>query len=222
MAGPTLTPVQMAAVDQMANPKNNPGSAFFLTGEAGVGKSEVIRALIRRLNENFRNHVYVTATTGVAAVEIGGATLASFLGVGIDGDTLDTAWVDQRIKEINTERKLYKVKERLLLVTHLIIDEVSMMKAQFWSNLDSILRGIRRNQLPYGGVIVIAVGDFFQLPPVQKRGVPKDDRRFFAFQVYLPPSPHQPGLCRAPITRVPWMCVSVCLMLNRLLNGRIP
>lgn len=163
----------------------------------------MIRTLIRRLNENIRNHVYVTATTGVAAVEIGGSTLASFLGVGIDGDTMDTVWVDQRIKEINTERKMYKVKERLRAVTHLIIDEVSMMKAQFWSNLDSILRGIRQSQLPYGGVIVIAVGDFFQLPPVHKRGTPKDDTKFFAFQVHphtLPPTRvmgclHNPGSC---------------------------
>lgn len=129
-----------------------------------------------------------------------------YLGVTVFGDTKDQVWVNEHIESIL--KKKWKVRFRLQRVSHLIIDEVSMLGYQFWLNMDLILRRVRgKTELPYGGVTIVATGDFFQLPPVvdtkNPATPPIDHLRYFAFQtdvwkqsvrnIFLPGSHRQAG-----------------------------
>jgi len=169
---PLLSTAQRQGVDRVCDPNVKQGQGFFLTGEAGAGKSVVVKAAINRLSAVPHYQVYVTGTTGVAALEIGGNTIHSFLGMGPDLSSTDVKLLRDKIKEVlkkptNTKYDKSYLHNLLLKTTHLIIDEISMLPAQAWTNLDLYLRAVRgKPNTPFGGMIVIAVGDFFQLPPV--------------------------------------------------------
>ncbi len=145
------------------------GSNVFLTGVPGAGKTYVINQYVKYLEDK---GVYpaITASTGIASTHIGGSTIHSFSGIGIE-------------KEID-EYKLDKIMEREKLVKKiqntkvLIIDEISMLDAQTLDNVNFVLKGIKDPTKPFGGVQIIFVGDFFQLPPIMKKG---EERKFFAF-----------------------------------------
>ncbi len=184
---PSLTPVQLAAVRQACAP--NATGGLFITGEAGAGKSVCVRAIIKELKKNVNNKIYVTATTGVAAIELpGGTTLASFMGTGISGDSKDLEWVMQFAQDIRkgkcsqNGKALWRVRDRIQQATHLIVDEISMASTQFLDNMQTIL-GIVRGypSKPFGGLRLIFTGDFAQLPPVIK-AADLDLDRTFAFQ----------------------------------------
>jgi ATP-dependent DNA helicase PIF1 len=128
---------------------------IFVTGNAGTGKSTLIRYLRTVLN---KRHA-VVAPTGVAALNIKGATIHSFFH--FPPHIHDEA----DIKTI-ADRKLY-LKQDLL-----IIDEVSMVRCDLLDSIDRFYREIRSSNEPFGGVQLLLVGDLFQLPPV----VPKPER----------------------------------------------
>jgi len=135
------------------------GHNVFLTGAAGTGKTYLINRFIR----NAREHgivVAVTASTGIAATHIGGMTIHSWSGMGIR-DTL----TDEDIDTIVSREYLAK---RFAKTNILIIDEISMLSGLFLANLDRLLRSTRFSQEPFGGIQVVLVGDFFQLPPVSR------------------------------------------------------
>lgn len=133
------------------------GENVFLTGPGGVGKSLIIK-LFYRESINFRN-VALTAATGIAAFNIGGVTLHSFLGIGLgDGSAF---FLENKIKKSPFYRKRYKDLEVL------IIDEISMISPELLDKIELLARKIRRNDLPFGGIQVICSGDFLQLPPVK-------------------------------------------------------
>lgn len=145
------------------------GVNVFLTGVPGAGKTYVVNQYISWLRDK---GIYpaITASTGIAATHIGGRTIHSFVGIGVV-DHLD----DYVIDTIMQREKLYK---KLLSTSVLIIDEISMLDAKTLDKVDTILRGVRKNPKPFGGIQVIFVGDFFQLPPVTKRG---EETKYFAF-----------------------------------------
>ncbi|KAK7196601.1 DNA repair and recombination helicase protein PIF7 [Novymonas esmeraldas] len=132
----------------------------FITGGAGTGKSHLLRTIIRALPVS---STFVTATTGIAALNLSGSTLHSFAGCGIPN------------RESTLEHILWSVmtKEncvrRWRLCRVLIIDEVSMLEASFFDLVDHIARHVRnRPTEPFGGVQLILSGDFLQLPPVSR------------------------------------------------------
>ncbi len=137
------------------------GANVFLTGEPGAGKTYVINKYINWL-EAAGLSVAVTASTGIAATHIGGLTIHSWSGVGTR-DTLSRYDLDQ----IATKEKLVK---RIKRTQVLVIDEVSMIDGKMLDMVDVICRTIRQSQEAFGGMQVVCVGDFFQLPPIARQG----------------------------------------------------
>lgn len=143
--------------------------SVFFTGPAGTGKSVLMRAIIEELKKKWARdpeRVSVTASTGLAACNIGGQTLHSFAGIGLGKEDVPTL-----VKKI---RRNQKAKNRWLRTKTLIIDEVSMVDGDLFDKLAQIARTIRNNGRPWGGIQLVITGDFFQLPPVpdkQKRDV---------------------------------------------------
>lgn len=135
------------ALDRLENTSEH----FFITGKAGTGKSTLLKYFI----ETTRKEVAVLAPTGVAAVNIGGQTLHSFFGFRPDV-TFD------KIKKIRNEdiREMYEVVETI------IIDEVSMLRADILDCVDKFLRLNCKGNKPFGGKQMVFFGDLYQLPPV--------------------------------------------------------
>lgn len=141
-----ITPEIGAVLNKFENTSEN----IFLTGKAGTGKSTLLR-YFRATTK--KNHA-VVAPTGVAAINVQGQTIHSFFGFGTD---------------ITTDRVMYARADKLNLMRNLetlIIDEISMVRADLLDCIDVSLRKNRRSNLPFGGVQIIAIGDPYQLPPV--------------------------------------------------------
>jgi ATP-dependent DNA helicase PIF1 len=133
------------------------GAHVFLTGEAGSGKTHTIN----QYTDYLRHHEIdfaVTASTGIAATHIHGMTIHSWSGIGVQS-TLD----DEALKHIAENRYVAK---RIKKAKVLIIDEVSMLDGRVLSLVEQVCRRVRKLGLPFGGLQVVLVGDFFQLPPV--------------------------------------------------------
>lgn len=147
------------------------GKSVFFTGSAGTGKSVLLRSAIQELKQLHKQpeNVAVTASTGLAACNIGGTTLHSFAGVGLG---LGTA--DQLVKNV---KKMKKHVVRWTKTKVLIIDEISMINADFFDKLEYVARKLKGVDKPWGGIQLVVTGDFFQLPPVSK-----DKATKFAFE----------------------------------------
>lgn len=154
----TLSAEQKLALDTLRSGEN-----VFLTGGAGVGKSTVIKELIEDLSPK---EMPVLASTGAAAVLMGGRTFHSFFGIGImEGGP--SATFDRAAKNS-------KLMKRLSQVEGAIIDEISMIPGQALDVAERLAAKARGSDLPWGGMRMITVGDFAQLPPVQRGFGTKD------------------------------------------------
>jgi ATP-dependent DNA helicase PIF1 len=143
--------------------------SVLLLSFGGAGKSYLIRQLVDFIKQKIPTFVVnVTATTGVAAVNVKGQTLHRFFGVGLARESADVL-----INKIRYTRK--DVVKRLIETDLLIIDEVSMLSKEFWEKLDTISKAIRKNFLPFGGLRLLISGDFLQLPPVNGEWVFESD-----------------------------------------------
>jgi len=143
------------------------GKSVFLTGCPGTGKSYCLGAIIAKF-KGHRRRFGVTALTGCAALLIEGATVHSFLSIGLAKPSAEDLYRDL----LRSSRYIlyYKNKlEELIALQVLIIDEISMMNAELLDKVSEYLSLIRKNVLPFGGVQVVFVGDFYQLPPVTGR-----------------------------------------------------
>lgn len=188
---------QQEAIDAAMKGKN-----FFLTGSAGTGKSFVLKAIIRELRACGKE-VAVTASTGCAAVGIGGGTIHSLSGVGLGMDP-----IERLRKKGRTDERL---RRRFLNLHTLVIDEISMIDSFLFDKIEAVVYAARcpppkrRKQDgpgprsrsgritrgngapfrdgPFGGLQVIVCGDFFQLPPVSASDhkYSKSPDKFFAF-----------------------------------------
>ena len=144
------------------------GKSFFLTGPGGSGKSYLLDTIRTNLHNRGKT-VAVTAMTGCAALLLGNKakTLHSWASVGLAKEPATALTA-----KIRASPKAFR---RWLGTDVLIVDEVSMLTVEFLDKLNSIAIAVRRNINPMGGLQVIFVGDFFQLPPVNKdsrNGVP--------------------------------------------------
>ncbi|RHZ35716.1 DEAD/DEAH box helicase [endosymbiont GvMRE of Glomus versiforme] len=136
---------------------------IFFTGSAGTGKSFLLQRIIIALeNLQGKEKVAVTATTGIAAINIGGVTLHSFSGIGFD----EAATAEELVNKIERQKSKNWIRNWRTINT-LIIDEVSMLNGKLFDKLEYIARKIRRNNLSFGGLQLILTGDFFQLPPIK-------------------------------------------------------
>lgn len=150
---------QRAAFDAVMS-----GANCFITGPGGTGKSFLIQSLVTAMAITKRR-IAVTALTGCAALLLGcGAkTLHSWAGVGLGKDPVPTI-----VANIKRKTRAKPLRNWLQTAT-LIIDEVSMMTPELFEKLDAVGRAVRGSAAPFGGLQIILVGDFFQLPPVMDR-----------------------------------------------------
>lgn len=160
MVNPTLelSPEQADALELLRSGEN-----VFLTGGAGSGKSFLIRQFMRELDPKV---MPILASTGAAAVLLGGRTFHSFFGLGIMDGGSDATYA--------RASKDTKLTARLRKVEGVIIDEVSMIPGQALMIAEALAQKARESSLPWGGMRVITVGDFAQLPPVTMQGQTRD------------------------------------------------
>jgi ATP-dependent DNA helicase PIF1 len=137
------------------------GANVFLTGEPGSGKTYVLNQYIDWLVA-CDIPVAITASTGIAATHIGGTTIHSWAGIGAR-DTLTQYDLDNIMGNEKTVRRVKKARV-------LIIDEISMLDGRVLEMVESVCRTVKQSGDAFGGMQVVLVGDFFQLPPIAGRG----------------------------------------------------
>ena len=133
---------------------------IFITGHAGTGKSYILE----RLKEIVPD-IVITSTTGIAAVNVKGQTLHSWAGIGICNLP-----IEETVKNINDS---YTLSKRIRACKILAIDEVSMLDIKTFEYTDKVLKNIRNTDKPFGGIQVIFIGDFYQLPPSENEELKK-------------------------------------------------
>ena len=138
----------------------NTGTHLFLTGKAGTGKT----TFLRNLKKESPKRTVIVAPTGIAAINAGGVTIHSFFQLPFAPFIPDTTF--------NTEQKHFRFsKEKINIIRSmdlLIIDEISMVRADLLDAIDSVLRRYRDRYKPFGGVQLLMIGDLQQLAPVVK------------------------------------------------------
>lgn len=136
------------------------GESLFLTGKAGTGKTTFLREVVRKSSKR----LVVLAPTGIAAINAGGVTIHSFFQFPftpyVPGS--DPLGGDDGKKKRYVKRKLELIRSLDLIV----IDEISMVRADMLDAIDTLLRRLRRDYRPFGGVQMLFIGDLQQLPPV--------------------------------------------------------
>ncbi|KAK4700120.1 ATP-dependent DNA helicase PIF1, partial [Phenoliferia sp. Uapishka_3] len=133
------------------------GENVFLTGPAGTGKSFLlhqIRSYLAHEGKRFQ----ITATTGIASINVNGPTIFSFAGIGIGDKPVEAL----RGRVLGTKAKLEGWKKTDVLV----VDEISMLGPDIFTKLSMVGKLVRERKEPFGGIQIVVCGDFFQLPPV--------------------------------------------------------
>ena len=157
----SLSEEQMKVLEMVKN-----GESVFFTGSAGTGKSYLLKQIISVLPPV---STFPTASTGSAACHIGGTTLHAFAGIGSGAAPLD-----QCLSLASRPHKAAQWRKCRCL----IIDEISMVDADYFDKLDAVAKSVRKSKKPFGGIQLVLCGDFLQLPPVAKEGEKK-----YCFQV---------------------------------------
>lgn len=133
----------------------------FVSGPAGSGKSFILNRFSTIIDAQFSGNfnIALTASTGIAATLIGGQTIHSWAGLGVDTSPFDPRAVSPMMKSrVDNMRN----------TDTLIIDEISMLPAYLFTKLDAALKWARRSDRPFGGIQLVLTGDFLQLPPVSR------------------------------------------------------
>ncbi len=143
----TLNQEKLDLFDYISSTKNH----IFITGKAGTGKS----TLLEHLRSNSDKNTIVCAPTGIAAINVGGQTIHSLFRLPFNYIKLENLKID------------YKALKVLRELDMLIVDEISMVRADVLDAMDYLLRRAKKEEhLPFGGVQIVAFGDMYQLPPV--------------------------------------------------------
>ena len=153
---------------------NQTSQSIFLTGKAGTGKTTLLRKIMASTHKN----AVIVAPTGIAALNAGGVTIHSFFQLPFAGFIPEFGAQPPFSESVKFETKQTLLrhftmnKTRLKMIRNidlLIIDEVSMLRADLLDAIDWTLRNIRRVHEPFGNVQVLFIGDLLQLPPVVKQ-----------------------------------------------------
>lgn len=146
--------------------------SVFLTGKAGTGKT----TLLKKIRQQSSKKIAVVAPTGVAAMNAKGTTINSFFqlppGSFFPGDVALQNLQNGFLSIQSTVNDLSYTNDKLKLFRELellVIDEVSMVRCDVMDVIDALLRSVRKNNSPFGGLQLLLIGDLFQLPPVAKR-----------------------------------------------------
>lgn len=155
------------------------GVSVYLTGKAGTGKTTFLKEIVA----NTSKRCAIVAPTGVAAMNAGGVTIHSFFQLPLCPYLPDVKELVTEYQMPERNRTLRRERIKILRTLDLlVIDEISMVRADILDAMDYVLRTYRRNDRPFGGVQLLMIGDIQQLPPVIK-----DSERPYFEQVY--PSP---------------------------------
>ena len=160
-------PPPLISIEQLTNEQRvtatraTRGESLFITGPAGTGKSFLVRFIIQELERLHPKRIAVTASTGIAAANIGGQTLHSFAGIG-NG-------LDARSVLIARVKRNVRICQRWRETQVLVIDEISMLSENVFELIAAIAQATRQSRVPFGGLQLILTGDFLQLPPVSTR-----------------------------------------------------
>ena len=174
-------------MDYQSNPQlelaenylRNTGVSIFLTGKAGTGKTTFLRNVLGRLNKRY----VIVAPTGVAAINAGGVTIHSFFQLPLCPYLPDVPELITEYQMPEGKKQLRKSRIDILRTLDvLIIDEISMVRADLLDAVDYRLRRYRRSNKPFGGVQLLMIGDIHQLPPV----VTNDEEPYIS-RVYASP-----------------------------------
>jgi ATP-dependent exoDNAse (exonuclease V) alpha subunit len=153
--------VYPSAFEEALSIMENTKKSVFITGRAGTGKSTLIEYFRKRNDETKKKKVVYLAFTGVAALNIRGGTIHSFF-------RFPPKIISKEIA-INEAKNYGGEKRRLMkALDAIVVDEISMVRADLMDGMDTILRDCRDCDIPFGGVQMIFVGDLRQLPPVVK------------------------------------------------------
>lgn len=142
------------------------GVHLFLTGKAGTGKT----TFLHTLKDSIPKRMVVTAPTGVAAINAGGVTIHSFFQLPFGPQVLKNMGSDSKVLSENKAINSFS-KEKVNIIKSLellVIDEISMVRADLLDAVDKVLRRFRNRNLPFGGVQLLMIGDLCQLAPVVK------------------------------------------------------
>ncbi len=149
---------------------NQTNRSLFLTGKAGTGKTTLLREIIQTTHKN----CVVVAPTGIAALNAGGVTIHSMFQLPFGGFIPDNSapqfFENSKFESRATLRRHFKMSTLKRKVIQnmelLVIDEVSMLRADLLDAIDFMMQSVRRKSIPFGGVQVLFIGDLLQLPPV--------------------------------------------------------
>lgn len=153
---------ELSDSQELAIEKFKKGENILLVAPAGMGKSFSIKKMKKLTQKN----MYLTATTGVAAYNIGGMTINSFLGIGSGEASAQELYRKVRMKE--------EIVSRIVSTDILVIDEISMMSACLFEKINYLMMAIKKSPKFFGGIQVIFSGDFMQAMPIFKKQI---DRR---------------------------------------------
>lgn len=181
----SVTELTSLAAETVAQFINSTASHVFLTGKAGTGKTTFLKNLARKTHKNF----IVVAPTGIAALNAGGVTIHSqfLFPMGmflperniphdLEGGNFFTSDILARRHPLNSQRK-----QVLRAIDLLVIDEVSMLRADLLDAIDYRMKAARGNfYQSFGGVQLLLIGDLFQLPPVVSRSEEQLMARYYA------------------------------------------
>lgn len=162
---------ELSDSQELAIEKFKKGESILLVSPAGHGKSFTIKKMKKLTQKN----MYLTATTGVAAYNIGGMTINSFLGIGSGEASAQELYRKVRMKE--------EIVSRIVSTDILVIDEISMLSACLFEKINYLMMAIKKSPKFFGGIQVIFSGDFMQAMPIFKKQI--DRRLIFESELLL-------------------------------------